>query len=804
MLIFFKSTLRSLWKNKAYSFLNIAGLAIGITCAALIFLWVEDEVNYDNTYQKKDELYLVEINADVDAGVFTHSSTPGPLAPSILSEVPGVANTCRMSEGSTSLLFTNGDKTLYASGRYADPSVFDMFAFPFQEGSASNAFSQLHSVVITERTARNVFGDTKNIVGKSIRIDNKQDYIVSGVLKNMPENSSLQFDWLIPYEVYREDNGWLDKWGNFGINTYVALKTGVHVADVNKQLHDFIAKKQGAQTSTSHAFLFNMNEWHLYDDFKNGKQTGDGRILYVRLFSIIAWIILIVACINFMNLATARSEKRAKEVGVRKVLGSGKQRLIMQFIGEALFMSLLATLVALLLISMVLPLFNTLVQKNLSIQLANPAHLFSLIAITILCGLIAGSYPSFYLSSFNPIAVLKGVKLKNSSAAAIRKGLVITQFVVSIVLIIGTVVVYQQIQYVKQRNIGYDKNNLLQVELRGNMLEQFNSIKQDLINTGTVQNATLADHETITSGNNTTGLTWPGKAPNSIIVISQRLVSKEFISTVGMQVLRGRDFEPTDLFEFNEQHTPKVPANGFNVVVTESMEKLLGKGSAIGKSIFWSEERGGYKLTVVGVVKDYVYGDMYGQSSPVIFYNSTQPATLLYIRTKHNSDIEATLNKIGSVIKQHVPDYPFEYKFVDDQFNNLFLNETLIGKLSRIFAILAIVISCLGLFGLAAYTAERRTKEISIRKVLGAQVSGIVVLLSKDFLLLVIIACIVAFPVAWWTMHNWLQSYQYRVQLSWWVFAAAAVAAILIALLTVSFQAIKTALTNPVKSLRNE
>jgi putative ABC transport system permease protein len=553
-----------------------------------------------------------------------------------------------------------------------------------------------------------------------------------------------------------------------------------------------------------HIFLFGMNDWHLHNDFENGKKTNRGRIEYVHLFSVIAWIILVIACINFMNLATASSEKRSKEVGVRKVLGAAKKTLIFQFIGEAIIMAVFAAFAAGIIMSFLLHAFNQLVQKNLFLGMDNPVHLLALFLLTLICGLLAGSYPSLYLSSFNPVFVLKGIRIKTGGAAIIRKGLVVAQFSVSIVLIIGTIIIYQQIQHVKSRDLGYNKDNLIEMNAYGDMVKNFPVIRQDLIKTDVVENAALADHETISDGNNTSAIEWPGKNPSSIFVISQRLVSPEFMATAGMHMEEGRDFEPSDLVEFRKNQMPKDSNQAFNVIITKSLEKLLGKGTAIGKLMKRQTDRGVFHMLVTGVIGDYVYGDMYGQSAPVIFYDIPQAASLMYLRIKTQASPENALAKIEAVLKKDNQGYPFEFRFVDDQFNEKFLSEMLINKLSRVFASLAILISCLGLFGLVAYTAERRTKEIGVRKVLGASVTRIAALISTDFIKLVGISCIVAFPVAWWIMHNWLQNYQYRIEISWWIFPVAAVLAICIALVTVSFQAIKAAIANPVNSLRNE
>ncbi len=805
---FFKSTLRNIGKARGFSILNIVGLAIGIACAGLIFLWVEDEVHFDANHTKKDRLFIVKTNSNVDKGVFTHSSTPGPLAEALQTTIPGIANTCRTTEGEASALFTAGNQSVNATGKYVEPALFSMFSFPFVEGNPVTAFHQLHALVITQKAARKIFGVDRNVVGKTVRMDNKQDYVVTGLLKDIPENSSLQFEWLAPFQVWYDENVWAKNWFNFGLTTYLELKPGVDAYRINQTLmnprYDFTTQKIESTASSVHEYLFGMNDWRLRDDFENGRPTGKGRIQYVHLFTVIAWIILFIACINFMNLATAGSEKRGKEIGVRKVLGAGRKSLVFQFMGEAVFMAFLGAILAVGLMLLLLPAFNGLVQKNLVAGITNPVHLTALLAVSALCGLVAGTYPALYLSAFNPVFVLKGIKTKTGTASVIRKSLVVVQFAVSIILIIGTLIIYQQIQHVKTRDLGYNKDNLLQIDAQGQLVKNFSAIRTDLLNTGLVVNAALADHATIYAGNNTTSINWPGKDPNSQVVISQRLISTEYIATVGMHIREGRDFRPTDETVFGENHMPKDSTQAMQVIVTESMEKLMGKGSAVGKSMVANRSTGDMHMQVCGVVKDYVYGDMYGESAPVIFYYIPDAAQMMYVRTGATGDPEKALQKIAEVLKKDNPGYPFEYKFVDEQFNNMFLSETLISKLSRIFSALAIFISCLGLFGLAAYTAERRTKEIGVRKVLGASVAGIAGLLSGDFLKLVIISCIVAFPLAWWMMSSWLQNYQYRVTISWWIFVIAGLLAVGIALLTISFQAIKAAIANPIRSLRTE
>ena len=793
---FLKTTLRSLSKNKTYSFLNIFGLAIGIACAGLIFLWVEDEITFDNFNVKKDRLYFARVNAVLNAGIFTHGSTPGVMAPAVQAEIPGVANTCRTSENDTRLLFSIGNKSMYASGKYAEPSLFSMFTLPFVQGNPKTAFTQLYSLVITEKTAKKFFGNEKTVIGKTVRADNRQDYVITGVLKDIPENSSLSFEWVAPFEIWYKRSPWAYIWENNCLSTYVELKPGANLENINNQLYNFVQKR--APTSNGHVFLFGMKNWHLYNQFDNGKPTGSGQIAYVRLFSAIAWIILFIACINFMNLSTARSEKRAREVGVRKVLGAGRKKLASRFIGEAIFMAVLAAMVAIASMYLLLPVFNTLVQKNLSVALDVPSHALALLLITLICGVVAGSYPSLYLSSFNPVYVLKGIKIKTGSAALIRKGLVVLQFTISIVLIIGTIIIYQQIQHVKNRNLGFDRNNLIEIAMQGDMNMHFAAVKDDLNKTGIVENTALADHPAIYGGNNTDGLSWPGKTPGSKVLISWRSVTPDFFATTAMKIVDGRNFYGTDTLNYDK------PSLHANVIITASFAKLLGDGPVLGKIIF-DEHDTLLQATIVGVVNDYIYGDMYGKPDPVIF-TCTAPRfeNIMYLKIKAQGNPETALTKIESVMKKDNPAYPFEYKFVDDQFNQMFQTEMLMSKLSRVFAVLAILISCLGLFGLAAYTAERRIKEIGIRKVLGATVTGLAGLLSVEFIKLVLVSLLLAFPLAWYTMHKWLLDYAYRVDIQWWVFAAAGMVAILIAILTVSFQAIRAAVSNPVTCLRSE
>ena len=781
---YLKMAFRNLWKNKTYSFLNIFGLAVGIACAGLIFLWVDDELSFDHHNEKKDQLYQVFENQAYEGKTYTFSATPGVMAPAMVQELPGVKNACRLTWQQYTLL-NLGEKAIYERGFYADSSIFSMFTVPFVKGTKQNAFQQLHSLVISEKMAAKFFGDQKDIIGKTLRVDNKEEHVITGVFTDLPVNSTIRFDWLAPFKIYHDKNEWLNEWDNNGIQTFVELEKNADVAALNQKLYGYIESKDSS--ANAQPFLFSMNDWRLYNKFEEGKQAG-GRIQYVRMFTGIAWIILLIACINFMNLATARSEKRAREVGVRKVLGAGKKILVAQFIGEAMVMAFLSLIVAVIIISIALPAFNNLVEKKLVLGLDDPFHIFSLLLIGLVCGLVAGSYPSLYLSSFNPIGVFKGLNLKGSGAAYIRKGLVVVQFTISIILIISTIIVYNQIQHIKGRDLGYNKENVIQTGLRGQMEKNFAVIKNQLLTSGYVENVAMSNLNQLYMGSSTGDFTWDGKDPSKQVLVTQDIITPEYINTMGINIIKGRDFYPD------------AKQDSSSVIINETFAKIIGKQQIIGTVL----RRDTTSFTIVGVVKDFVFGDMYAKSDPLLFQCYPDYFGYMYIKLKQQANVENAVARIESVIKSNNPGYPFNYIFMDDEFDRQFRSEALIGKLSRIFALLAIVITCLGLFGLAAYTAERRTKEIGIRKVLGASIPGITGLIAKEFVKLVIISSLISFPFAWWFMHNWLQDYAYRTQISWWVFAIAAALALLIAVFTISFQAIKAALANPVKSLRTE
>lgn len=783
-------------KRKSFSFLNIAGLSVGIAAAALIFLWVEDELTYNEYFKDKDNLYQIMGHQTYSGETFTFAATPGPLSPAMKSEIPGVKATARTTWGSRSL-FSKGDKSLYGFGLNVDSSFLTMFNFEFIRGNALTAFTQLHSIVMSEKLALKIF-NTTDIVGQSIKVDNQQEYAITGVIKNLPANARFQnVEWFTPFEIYFRQNQWLTQWGNNGVQTFVQLQPQSSVAVVNKQLSNFITKRDKGLIVIP--VLLSANDWRLRSEYKDGKPNG-GRIRFVHLFTIIAWIILILACINFMNLATARSEQRAREVGVRKVMGSGKGMLVRQFLFESIVMSFIAVTFSVFIILLALPYFNTLVEKEIVLQLFKPVHIGVLLSIGVICGLIAGSYPALYLSSFNPITVLKGMKLPSSFGVnMVRKGLVVAQFVISVALIVCTMIIYQQVVHTKNRELGINKNNLITVnqqliamQQEGNMGLHFRAFKNDLLGTGVVENAALSSGQAFQIGSNSSNFHWNGKEDGKEILISMDWATPEIVRTKGMQLLAGRDFYQDGL------------ADSTNLIINEAMAALIAKSPE--KAVNQVIDRDGSNYTVIGVLKNFIYNNIYGNAAPLVIFNdvAANNTSQINIRFRNGVDYKDALTKVGGVFKKYNPTYPFEYQFVDEEFENLFKGESLIGTLAGLFAGLAIFISCLGLFGLAAYTAERRIKEIGIRKVLGATIGQLTSQLSASFLQLVIISCLIAVPLAGWLMYKWLQDYEYHVPLQWWMFVLPALAAIVIAILTVSFQAIRAALMNPVKSLRTE
>jgi putative ABC transport system permease protein len=779
-----KTAFRNLWKNKTFGFLNIMGLGVSIACAGLIMLWLEDEWNYNDSLQNKDNIYQFLENQTYEGTTYTFAAMPGPFAAAAREEIPGIKRTARMDWGNQ-YVFEVGEKVTFEKGMMADSPIFRILSLQFISGNGATAFAGVNNVVISDKMAKKFFG-TEDATGKMIRVNNKEEYTITGVFRDIPANSTYTFDWLMPMTNFERDNPWSKEWKSNGVQTFAELEPNANTEAINARLKNYIQGKDTA--AMAHPFLASANDWRLRNNYVDGKQSG-GRIEYVRLFSVIALIILFIACINFMNLSTARSEQRAREVGVRKVMGAGKVPLVLQFMTESVMLAYAAVVFSLIIIALSLSSFNLLVGKQLAMQLLNPTHLLALVLIGLVTGILAGSYPSLYLSSFNPVGVLKAFRAgAGSSAVVVRKGLVVSQFVISTVLIICTIVIYQQIQHVKSRPLGFDKENLLSMELSDDVRDHFEAVRHDLLETGAVADAAITRSSIINMGSNSDGYDWEGKSPETNPLVTQETVSPHYISTMGLRLTSGRDF----------YETPDVDST--NVIINATMAKIMKKEDPIGMEL----KSGDRKLRIIGVVNDFIYNNMYTAPAPLVFYCDPEATGYLFVRLKKSDDAKAQIAAIGKVMNADNPGYPFEFRFLDEDFERFFRSEMLIGKLSRLFGILAIFITYLGLFGLAAYTAERRTKEIGIRKVLGASLTNIVTMLSRDFIQLVSIGALIAFPLAWLIMNKWLDNYAYRITMAWWTFLIAGMLALVIALLTVSFQAVKAGLMNPVKSLRTE
>ncbi|SEL54563.1 ABC transporter permease [Parapedobacter koreensis] len=784
---YFKTTFRNLWKTRGYSFLNIFGLAVGITAASLIFLWVEDEMSYNAHFPDKENTYISKSKQIYEGVSYVFDANSGPLAPAVKAEIPGIQYAARAAN-TTPYVFTIGDNNMYQNGRFVDPDFMDIFSLEFVAGNRATAMTDVHNMIVTQATAERIFGK-EPALGRTVRVNNSENYVITGVVKDLPKNSTYPFDWLIPFEAYESWNNWTTTWNNIGLLTFFQLEPTADLNEVNRKLYDFAIIKSGSDKLGTYNFLYPMERWRLYNSFDQNGNEQEGRIKYVKLFSIIAWVVLLIACINFMNLTTARSEKRAKEVGMRKVVGATKKSLIGQFLGESIILATLSALLAIGLAYFSIGAFNNLVEKELTIELVDPMHLAFLIGIVLICGLISGSYPAFYLSSFNPITTLKGAKQKAGAAGFIRRGLVVLQYGASIILIICTAIIFQQIQHVKGRDMGFDRSQVLTTQLRGDMHKHIDVIKNQLMATGNIEHVGLSNTTVLNIGNNTSGTDWAGKDPNSQVLVGFLLADADFIPAMDMKLIEGRNFRQGLL------------GDSTSVIINETFAKLIKPDGAVtGQTMEWND----IHYTIIGVVNDFVYNDMYAPSEPLFFHPFGSSSGVINIKTKAGVDLAKTVAQIEQIIKANNPGYPFEYDFLDNVFNEKFKSEMLIQRLAGVFAVLSIIISCLGLFGLAAFTAERRTKEMGIRKVLGASVSSLVGLLNREFVVLVLVSCALAFPLAWWIMSDWLGNYQYHTDLHWWVFALAGGGALVIALLTVSSQAIKAALTNPTKSLRDE
>lgn len=791
---YLKIAFRSLARNSVYSFINIVGLSIGITCSILILLWVADELTFDTYFSKHNTIYQVKQNSKVDSGISTRPFIPLPLF-EILQQQDSRIKNAAITINQTALL-TVGDRKITKNGLDVSESFLEIFDFQMIYGNLETALTNPRSIVLTQSTAKALFG-TDDALGKmvQVKIENDEELKVTGIIADPPNNISFRVDFLLPFTYFEATSVWVqyakNNWNNNAFFTYVELQPGVDKTDVDNTIRDLI-KKHHPEGSEREIFLHGMNRWRLHNNFENGKESG-GLITYVQLFSGIAIFILIIACINFMNLATARSEHRAREVGIRKSVGSNRKQLILQFLGESIMISAIAFILSIVLVELTLPLYNIFINKQLTINYASPL-LWSLgIGLVLVTGLLAGSYPAFYLSSFKPIKVLKGKLVAGKNASVPRQVMVTLQFGFSILLIIGTIVIYKQIQYLKGRELGYDRENLMMVWSTSDIEKNFAPLKQELVNTGAAVSVCKSNSPITNIFASSPVDSWPGMLPGQRVEVTNIATEYDYTKTMGIRMLQGRDF--------SENFKSDTAA----IILNKTAVEILNLTEPIGQTIqMW-----GSQWNIIGVMDDVLMGSGSTQIGPLVMtMDPTWSSTITVRLPKHglgeSNNLAASLKKVEDVFKKYNPDYPFEYRFADEEFEKKFTSMNMISDLAASFTVLAIFITCLGLFGMAAFSAEQRTKEIGIRKVMGASVASLMILLTKDFSRLVIIAFVITSPIAWYATTDFLKQYSLRIEVPLWVFPLAGLVALVLTILIVSTQALRAAKANPSQSLRSE
>jgi putative ABC transport system permease protein len=785
---YLKVAWRNLIRNKVFSFINIFGLSLGMACSLLIMLWVLDERSVDNFHANGNNLYSVYERQYYDNKIDAFHSTPGIMYKEMKRVLPEVKFAAPFAWNDLST-FQVGDKIMKEEGNYSSEDFFKMFSYPILAGSAANALTSPVSIAISHKMADDFFGSPAAALGKTIRYQNKKDLQVTAVFENLPSIASDKFDYIINWETFLDRETWAKEWGNNGPRTYLQLKPGTDPVKLDAKIKKFLDNYNKDQGKSFHIELGlqRFGDMYLHSNFKEGKLEG-GRIQYVKLFSVVAIFILAIACINFMNLTTARSVKRAREIGIRKVVGAVRYALIGQFIGEAVLLAFISLVFGLLIVSLLLPLFNNLTNKHIIFPASSPSFWLIILALSLASGFFSGIYPALFLSSFKPIRVLKGSLKFSPSTTLFRKGLVIFQFGLSMILIIGTIVVSKQVRYIQSKNLGYDRENLIYIPLEGDLPGKYTLFKQEAIRIPGVKLVSRISQSPTQIDNGTGGVDWEGKDPNVLPMFTQVSVGYDFVKTMNIGIVEGRDFS-TDF-----------ATDSVGYILNEKALEKIGYKNPIGRPLtFWQK-----KGKIVGIIKDFHFNSFHEPIKPIIIRLAEHEEwgeALIRVEPGKTKQVLSGLEKISRDLN---PKFPFTYKFSDEEYTKMYKNEQMVQKLSNYFALLAITISCLGLLGLAMFTAEQRTREMGIRKVLGATSSALFGLLSKDFLILVAIAFVIAAPLAWLTMNAWLQDYVYRISIEWWVFIVAGIAALLIALFTISFQTIKAAVANPINSLRSE
>ena len=784
---YFKIAWRNLFRNKGFSLTNILGLTIGMTCAILILLWVRDELSYNKEQKNYNEIYQVMANRNFNNQFFTDNAIVFPLAKSLENRFPQIKNAV-VTTFNQPYIISYGDKKLKKNGYTVSEHFFNIFSWKFIKGNPATAITDPSSIVLTQSAAKSLFGD-EDPINKVVRIDNQRDAKVSAILADLPGNSTFQFDCITTFNYSDADiKQAMNEWVNSFSTVFVQTVPGADVSMLNKNINA-VVKQHDPNDKVSTYFAFPMSKWRLYSDFKDGKNVG-GMIEYVRLFTIIAIIILLIACVNFMNLSTARSEKRAKEVGIRKTLGSAKSQLVLQFFFESMILAFIAFIFSIISVYLLLPSFNTLVNKQLFIDLNAPLFWISAFVIVIFTGFVAGSYPALYLSSFNPVKVLKGTFLAGRKAVLPRHILVVAQFVISILLISATIIVYQQIQHVKNRDIGYNPDNLIMIPSSPDTDKSYAIIKDEMLKTGLINSVTRTSSPITDIWSFSPSPDWNGKPADANIIVAALRADKDFTKTMGIKIIEGKDFTGT-------------PSDSSSMLINKAALQIMGLKNPIGSLVRYGPN-GGVNYTITGITDNVVMSSPYKPVDPMIIFYGGDNSNYVNIRLNKGVQLQNAVRSIETVFKKYNPAFPFEYQFVNQEFGKKFSGEELIGKLTNIFAGLAIFICCLGLAGLASFTIEKRIREIGIRKVLGATIEQLLMLISKEFLKLVLIAFVIAVPLTWWFMNNWLEKYAYRINISIWMFGIVGLVILLLTLVVVSINTMSAAMRNPVKSLRTE
>jgi ABC-type antimicrobial peptide transport system permease subunit len=789
---YFKIAWRNLLKNRVYSFINIGGLAVGMGVAILIALWVVDELNYDKYHANYDRIAQVMQHQTFNGEIGTQEANPAQMAEEIRNVHGSDFTYVLQASWNNDHAITYQEKVFLQSGSYFEPQVAEMLSLKMLYGTR-DGLKDMNSILLSQSTSQTYFGND-NPVGKMMRVDNAVDVMVTGVYEDLPHNTSFHdLKLIMPWSLYLSQNPWIARmqqpWGSNFTRTFAMINANTDFESVSKKIKDVKLNKTAAEDKKYNpvVFLHPMAKWHLYSDFKNGINTG-GRIDNVLLFGTIGAFVLILACINFMNLSTARSEKRAKEVGIRKAIGSVRRQLVAQFFSESVLIASLSFLFALILVLLVLPPFNLVADKTLQLPWANPMFWILGISFSFLTGIFAGLYPALFLSSFQPVKTLKGTFRAGRYASIPRKALVVLQFTISTTLIIGTIVVYKQISFAQQRPLGYNSDGLIYKSVNDEVHKHFEVVRNELTSAGVIVEMAESGSPPTSVWNTNGGFDWEGKDPDQAVDFPNNAVSYDYGKVMGWTITEGRDF--------SRLHAGDSTA----FILNESAVAFIGLKDPVGKIIRWE----GRPFTVIGVVKDLLVQSPYAPVRPAMFHYSKDQLNVVIMKINPSANPKEAISKVESVFKKIDPASPFSVRFVDEEYAKKFGNEKRIGTLSTFFAVLAVFISCLGLFGLASFVAEQRTKEIGIRKVMGASVTNLWRMLSQDFVLLVLISSFLSVPIAYFLISDWLSAYEYRTDVSWWIFVSAIVGALIITLLTVSYQAIKASLMNPVKSLRTE